>query len=295
MPQHDRGRKDYNFCNAWVKFYARYQPNKQVNLDTILKKWEALTDEDLSFSDFRGKYIKLIGEVELIGQPPTEAQRYKMSRRNVKNPSLEHIVAKLSLPDARRISPDIFFRDCNYFIQYHKEKDSGRKRKAKEVLGHVVTISKDFTSDLPPNTVCYRCGRPGHLKYNFNTKTACPSTVCSVCKAHIGTDNHNARNCSKESARVFPNAARSSKKKVVGKGRKPAATRGKSSSSSTSSKPNNNGPTYSKPAPYNTHGDAVKDLPKDVIAAMATLNRFAKARGDLERRVFSEEENSSSR
>ena len=69
--QHDRGRMDYNFRNAWVKFYARYQPNKQVNLDTILKKWEALTDEDLSFSDFHGKYIKLIGEMELIGQPPT--------------------------------------------------------------------------------------------------------------------------------------------------------------------------------------------------------------------------------
>ena len=126
-------------------------------------------------------------------------------------------------------------------------------------------MSKDSTSDLPPNTVCYRCGRPGHLKFNFNTKLACPSTICSVCKAHIDTDNHNARNCSKESARVFPNVARSSKKKVVGKGRKPAATRGKSFS--TSSKPSHNGHTSSKPAPYNTHGDAVKDLPKDVIAA----------------------------
>ena len=39
----------------------------------------------------------------------------------------------------------------------------------------------------------------------------------------------------------------------------------------------------------------MKDLPKDVIAAMATLNRFVKAGGDLERRVSSEEENSSSR
>ena len=85
-------------------------------------KWEALTDEDLSFSDFHGKYIKLIGEMELIGRPPTEAKRYEMLRRNVKNPHLEHVVAKLSLPDARRISLDIFFEDCNYFIQYNKEK-----------------------------------------------------------------------------------------------------------------------------------------------------------------------------
>ena len=144
-----------------------------------------------------------------------------------------------------------------------------------------MTISKDSTSDLPPNTVCYRCGRPGYLKFNLNTKLACPSTVCSVCKARIGTDNRNARNCSKESARVNPDAARSSKKKPAGRGRKPAATRGKSSSS-TSSKSSHNGPTSSKPSPYNTHGDAVKDLPKDVIAAMATLNRFVKAGGDLE-------------
>ena len=91
--------------------------------------------------------------MELIGQPPTEAKRYEMLRRNVKNPHLEHVVAKLSLPDARRISLDIFFKDCNYFIQYNKEKDSGRKRKAEVVLGRVVTISKDSTSNLPPSTV----------------------------------------------------------------------------------------------------------------------------------------------
>ena len=75
-----------------------------------------MTDEDLSFSDFHGKYIKLIGEMELIGQPPTEAKRDEMLRRNVKNSHLEHIVAKLSLPNARRISLDIFFEDYNYFI-----------------------------------------------------------------------------------------------------------------------------------------------------------------------------------
>ena len=72
LPQHDRGRMDYNFRNAWVKFYARYQPNKQVNLAT--QEMGSFDDEDLSFSDFHGNYIKLIGEMELIGQPPTEAK-----------------------------------------------------------------------------------------------------------------------------------------------------------------------------------------------------------------------------
>lgn len=139
LPQHDRGRKDYNFPNAWLKLYARYQPNKQVNLDTIIK-WEALTDEDLSFADFHGKCMKLINEMELIGQPPTEGKRYEMLRKHVKNPYLNEIVAKLSLPDTRRISLDDFFEDCNYFIQYTREKGSGRKRKAEEVLGRVVIL-----------------------------------------------------------------------------------------------------------------------------------------------------------
>ena len=85
---------------------------------------------------------------------------------------------------------------------------------------------------------------------------ACSSTVCSLCKAHIGGDNHNARSCCKDSARVIPKGARtdrSSKKKAGGKGSKPATTRGKSSSSPTtpsSSKPNHFTSTSSKPAPY---------------------------------------------
>ena len=154
-------------------------------------------------------------------------------------------------------------------MEYNKEFDSGRKRKAEEVLRRVVTLFKETSSDPPPNAICYRCGKPGHLKFNLNTKLACSSTVCSVWKALIGNDNHNARNCCKESARGFSNGVRSSKNKPVGRGRKPAATSGRPPSS-TSSKPNFNDPY--KPAPYNTYGEAVKDLPKDVIAAMATPN-----------------------
>ena len=50
----DCGRKNYNIPNAWFKFYARYQPNKQVNLDIILKNWENLTDEDHPSPIFTG-------------------------------------------------------------------------------------------------------------------------------------------------------------------------------------------------------------------------------------------------
>ena len=156
---------DYNFRNAWSKFYARYQPNKQVNLDTISKKWENLTDGDHTFADFHGKYIKLIEETELIGQPPTIAKQFEMLRRNVKNPNLSHIVVNLSLPDSRKISLEGFFEDCNHFIQYNKEKDSGRKRKAEEVLGRTVKVSDDSSADMPLNAVCYRCGRPGHTSF----------------------------------------------------------------------------------------------------------------------------------
>ena len=37
--------------------------NKQVNLDIILKKSEAPTDEDHSFANFLGQYMKLIKEM----------------------------------------------------------------------------------------------------------------------------------------------------------------------------------------------------------------------------------------
>ena len=39
----------------------------------------------------------------------------------------------------------------------------------------------------------------------------------------------------------------------------------------------------------------MKDLPREVVAAMATLNKFAKAGGDLERRVAFEEDSLTSR
>ena len=37
----------------------------------VLKKWEILTDEENFLADFYGQYIKLIKEMELIGQPMT--------------------------------------------------------------------------------------------------------------------------------------------------------------------------------------------------------------------------------
>ena len=72
--------------------------------------------------------------MEVIGQPPTEAKRYEMLRRNVKNPHLEYLVVQLSLPEARRIKLDTFFEDCNHVTRYNKEWDSGHKRKAEEVF-----------------------------------------------------------------------------------------------------------------------------------------------------------------
>ena len=295
-PSSRKRRKDYNFRNAWSKFHELYRPNKEVNLDTILKRWEALTDEEISFATFQGQYHKLIKEMEVIGQPPTEAKRYEMLRRNVKNPHLEYLVVQLSLPEARRIKLETFFEDCNHVTRYNKEWDSGHKRKAEEVFGRQVTIKTDMP-DSVPNAVCWRCGLPGHLKFNIKKSLACTSTTCSLCKARIGGDSHDARYCCEKSSKVFPNASRvdrPAKKRNTGKSRKPGAGRGKpSSSSSSSSRPNHT--PLSKPFSYDTHGEAVKDVPKDVIAAMVTLNRYHKAGGASERRAASAEENSSSK
>ena len=60
-------RKDFNFRNAFEKWQGEYQPNKQYNLDTILKTWEALSDRDVSFAVFWGQYQKYRKEMEDIG------------------------------------------------------------------------------------------------------------------------------------------------------------------------------------------------------------------------------------
>ena len=214
-----------------------------------------------------------------------------MLRRNAKNPYLEYLVVQLSLPEARRIKLETFFEDCNHVTRYNKEWDSGHERKAEEVFGRQVTIKRDvqyltvFLMLFAGGVVCQ------------DTSSSSTSTMCSLCKARIGGDSHDARYCCEKSSKVFPNASRvdrPAKKRNTGKGRKPGAGRGKSSSSSSSSSRPNHTP-LSKPFSYDTHGEAVKDVPKDVIAAMVTLNRYHKAGGASERRAASAEENSSSK
>ena len=98
--------------------------------------------------------------MDLFGQPPIEAKRYEMLRRNVKNPHLQPFVMNLSLPKGRRISLPQFFEDCTHYIQFNKEKDSNhhKKRKVEEIIGRVVTIAKDSADSSMPNAICYRCG-----------------------------------------------------------------------------------------------------------------------------------------
>ena len=152
-----------------------------------------------------------------------------MLRRNVTNPHLEYLVLQLSLPEARRIKLETFFEDCNHVTRYNKVWDSGHKRKAEEVFGRQVTIKGDMPESVP-SAVCWRCGRPGHLKFNIKKSLACASSSCSLCKTCIGGDSHDARFCCEKNSEVFPNAGgfdRPAKRRNTGKGRKPGADAGK--------------------------------------------------------------------
>jgi hypothetical protein len=258
-----KNRRDYNFRHAWTKFYAEYQPNKEVNLDTILKKWEALTDEDHSFAEFYGKYTKLISEMEIIGQPPTEAKRYEMLRNNVKNPYLSHIVVKLSLPESRRIPLDVFFEDCNYFTRFNKTKDTGHKRKVEEIFGRAVTFVKP-TRDPAIGSTCWRCGRGGHLKFNYLTKLACNSTLCSLCRKPIGNDPHDARSCCERSDTVFPEDQQPAKKKQK--------TTNYGGGASPNPRKKGKPDMKNKKPSTSTSQDAMMSVPKDVVSAMRVLS-----------------------
>lgn len=265
-------RKDFNFRNAWTNFYSEYQPNKQINLDTILKKWESLTDEDISFAEFQGKYMKFMSEMEDIGQPPTEAKQYEMLRQNVKNPHLQIFVVGLSLPDARRKSLADFFEECIYYVRFNKDKDSGRKRKVEEVFGRSVTVAKE-PRDGSRDATCWRCGQPGHLKFNWVTKLSCSSTTCALCRQHIGKDQHDARACSDRSHSVFPAGNQSAKKNKTVK-----------SNDSKKRKPR------AKKSSTYVAEEAAQGLPKEVVAALAVLNKFQAGNKSSERKVtFSED------
>ena len=160
-----------------------------------------------------------------------------------------------------------------------------------------VCLLSKLTSSFTRVLLFFLSFASGEKSILIKKSLACTSITCSLCKARIGGDSHDARYCCEKSSKVFPNASRvdrPAKKRNTGKGRKPGAGRGKSSSSSSSSSRPNHTP-LSKPFSYDTHGEAVKDVPKDVIAAMVTLNRYHKAGGASERRAASAEENSSSK
>ena len=205
-------RKDYNFRNAFDKWQVEYKPNKQYNLDTILKTWEALPDRDVSFATFWGQYHKYRKEMEDIGHAPTVEKEYEMLRKAVTNVNLKSIVIKLNLPPAKRISLDDFFVDCLYVVRTSKELDTGRdvsngKRKAdgEAIVGRAVTMQKRSGDHGVEDLACYRCGELGHLKYDRMIGARCQATRCTLCHSVIGTNAHSARGCCSRSNQVFSN------------------------------------------------------------------------------------------
>lgn len=207
-------RKDYNFRNAYEKWQEEYKPNKQYNLDTILKTWEALTDRSISFAEFWGQYHKLKKEMADIGHAPTEEKEYEMLRKAVTNPHLKQFVILLNLPPARRISLDEFFEDCLYVVRTSKELDTGhrngngkRKAEGEAIVGRAVTIQRRDADRDVTDIPCYRCGEMGHYKYDKFTGARCSSTKCTLCHSYIGTDTHNARGCCNRSNHVFSNGS----------------------------------------------------------------------------------------
>ena len=191
LPIQDQNRVDVNFRHMWAKFCGIYEPNKEVNLDSILKKWEALTDEHMSFSEFHGKHVKYIQEMEAIGQPPTGARQLEVLRQNVKNSYLNFLRAQLCIGEGRRISIEDFFYDCNIYTRINREHDTGRKRTIESVVGF-----SSIAQNVPKKSrvtggsmSCFRCGDPAHTLRN------CTATKCTLCHQTITDKKHDTRNC----------------------------------------------------------------------------------------------------
>jgi hypothetical protein len=269
----DQGRRDFNFRHAWSRFYEEYEPNQEVNLDSITKKWEALTDENISFAQFHGKYQKYVKEMEKIGRPPTLAKMYEVLRSNVKNEHLTNLVQQLSLAEARRISIDDFFEDANMYTRLNKHLDSGPKRKAEVVLGKAASIGpqqkkmktggKYQGSKVPnrsPKLTCWRCGRRGHRVLTLEGAKECVATTCEACKKSIGAGNHDARTCVEGGARGVQQGQRSVTL-TAGENKKfpKTAWPGRGVEPTTSMRSESSG-----------------GVPQEVINAMAVIDRFHK-------------------
>ena len=180
-------RKDFNFRNAFEIWQGEYKPNKQYNLDTILKTWEALSDRDVSFAIFWGQYQKYRKEMEDIGHASTVEKEYEVLRKAVTNENLKSIVIKLNLPPAKRNSLDDFFANCLYVVRTSKELDTGRengngKRKAEgeAIVGRALTIQRRMSDRGIEDLACYRCGEVGHLKTDRVTGAKCQATRCTL-------------------------------------------------------------------------------------------------------------------
>ena len=257
LPIQDQNRVDVNFRHMWAKFCGIYEPNKEVNLDSILKKWEALTDEHMSFSEFHGKHVKYIQEMEAIGQPPTEARQLEVLRQNVKNPYLNFLRAQLCIGEGRRISIEDFFYDCNIYTRINREHDTGRKRTIESVVGF-----SSIAQNVPKKSrvtggsmSCFRCGDPAHTLRN------CTATKCTLCHQTITDKKHDTRNC------ILTDIPRFS-----------AGVRSTPNSSPKAAKKKSNGSKSKKNSLPSTSsgGDSSRatSLPKDVQAAYDLVRNY---------------------
>lgn len=229
-----RRRVDFNFRNAWTKWLAVYKPDKQANLNKIKKMWLALTDAGMPMAQFIGQYRKFMKEMAEIGHIPSSEECYEMLRHNVSNPNLRAQVNDLNKSVLRRCTIEEFFDDCLSIVQNDPSLDSGKKRKADEdIVGRKVSITKPKKDS--DEVICFRCGQPGHRKFEAGTKAKCSAKACVLCFADIGSGPHDARYCCGRSESRFSAIHKSDAQERVnrngrqGKGSQRRGSRGKKS------------------------------------------------------------------
>lgn len=286
-----RRRKDFNFRNAWENWIENYRPNKEVNLQSLKKKFDGLTDEDLPFAEFAGQYQKLYKDMADIGHPPTVEHCYEMLRNNVKNINLRPMVIQLNLPEARRMPIDEFLENCLYIVRNSKHYDSGRKRKADEnIVGRTVTVTKP-RRESPVDGICFRCGEAGHWKFDNVTRERCTAAVCTLCHANIGKGDHDAKTCCQRSQGRFGTSPKSDSQ-VRGKSngqQNNSQRKGKRGKKNTGQE----NPSHYGPAVSSTSTAVTVPNAKEASHMRARLALYDAAQKTSGRRVTSEEDDGS--
>ena len=195
-------RIDYLFRDVWKKFKEVYQPNQQIAIRRLEDKLKELTDANMSFAQFKGKFLSICDSLQHAGREEDEGRLKDLIRTNVTNPHLQGLKKQMYLDptDKSFYTLDNFWDACRHVLSADPTMDTGRA--APLISGRAAQVERPRGQVDMAKVYCSRCGNQGHAQKDQYGNPTCHAATCVLCHASMGTGPHDARSCCAGSARV---------------------------------------------------------------------------------------------